>query len=271
MLLKDILLPHSFSPTSFSDITKEIGEAHFVYFQNPGNYGDSLIRQGAEELWKYHSLSYSRITHHNYTEKIEQVKKEHPTCTTFVYSGSGAWIHPYFKRTTEIIEYAFTHFEKIIILPSTFFPHPELTAFLKKNKDKNIIFFRRDDGISKQALPEAKLAPDTALFIHTFTPTKILPSQRIGYFFRTDIEATKKRNIPITNLDLSLLGDETTDVSLFFQTLAQYEEIHTDRLHVGIAGFLLGKNVFLYDNIYGKNKSFYETFFKDTSHVTFIP
>lgn len=43
----------------------------------------------------------------------------------------------------------------------------------------------------------------------------------------------------------------------------QYEEIETDRLHLAIAGLLLGKDVFLWNTTYHKNLSMYETWLRE--------
>ncbi len=45
---------------------------------------------------------------------------------------------------------------------------------------------------------------------------------------------------------------------VFLWFIDHFDEIHTDRLHVGIGGGLLGKRVFMYDNSYGKNRAVFE-------------
>ncbi len=44
----------------------------------------------------------------------------------------------------------------------------------------------------------------------------------------------------------------------FLAIADRYDEIRTDRLHVAIAGALLGKRVLLHDNSYGKNRAVWE-------------
>ena len=44
----------------------------------------------------------------------------------------------------------------------------------------------------------------------------------------------------------------------FLAIADRYDEIRTNRLHVAIAGALLGKRVFMHDNSYGKNRAVWE-------------
>ncbi|MFC0321969.1 polysaccharide pyruvyl transferase family protein [Gallibacterium melopsittaci] len=45
--------------------------------------------------------------------------------------------------------------------------------------------------------------------------------------------------------------------------LNRFDQIYTTRLHCFILGILLGKTVYIYDNSYGKNASFYQTWLQD--------
>lgn len=50
-----------------------------------------------------------------------------------------------------------------------------------------------------------------------------------------------------------------------------YKKIVTERLHGAILSILMGKDVGIVDNSYGKNKNFYDSWLKDFSNVRFIP
>lgn len=52
--------------------------------------------------------------------------------------------------------------------------------------------------------------------------------------------------------------------------LSKYDKIYTTRLHGCILSILMGKEVYLLDNSYGKNYSFYETWLKDFDNVHYI-
>lgn len=49
-----------------------------------------------------------------------------------------------------------------------------------------------------------------------------------------------------------------------------YDKVYTTRLHVAILSILLGKEVTFFDNSYGKNSGFYETWLQDCDSVKFI-
>jgi exopolysaccharide biosynthesis predicted pyruvyltransferase EpsI len=83
--------------------------------------------------------------------------------------------------------------------------------------------------------------------------------------FRTDRESTRVAR-PAENFDLSYLyvgwvapeGFARAAAREFLAIADRYDEIRTNRLHVAIAGALLGKRVLLHDNSYGKNRAVWE-------------
>lgn len=52
--------------------------------------------------------------------------------------------------------------------------------------------------------------------------------------------------------------------------VSQYKKVYTTRLHVAILSVLLDKKIVFFDNSYGKNRSFYETWLKDVEKLTFV-
>jgi pyruvyl transferase EpsO len=47
----------------------------------------------------------------------------------------------------------------------------------------------------------------------------------------------------------------------------QYDTIYSTRLHIAIASVIMGKKVYLMDNSYGKNFSFYDTWLTDLENI----
>ncbi len=92
--------------------------------------------------------------------------------------------------------------------------------------------------------------------------------------FRQDLEKTDV-HIPENNLDIPFLyqqvfGPETKNEALvnyvsshLLYFLNHYQTIHTNRLHMAIAGGLLGKEVHFFPNSYFKCKAVYEYSIKD--------
>ena len=98
-----------------------------------------------------------------------------------------------------------------------------------------------------------------------------------GNFFRTDVEKTDIV-LPEDNVDLSsryqhplCTGFPARQVTeKLISHVAQYEVIHTNRLHAGIAGQMLGRRVFLYPNSYWKNEEVYNYSMCNDDNVVFV-
>ena len=98
---------------------------------------------------------------------------------------------------------------------------------------------------------------------------------KIAYFMRADCESNGKHK---TDLDVSELtwGTEKSSknwinfcATLMLYVINQAEVIITDRLHVAIAGLLLGKEVYMLDNTYGKLSAVYNHSMKQFKNIHF--
>lgn len=52
--------------------------------------------------------------------------------------------------------------------------------------------------------------------------------------------------------------------------VSAYQDIYTTRLHVAILSVLLGKEITFFDNSYGKNSAFFETWLQDINLIHFV-
>lgn len=59
-------------------------------------------------------------------------------------------------------------------------------------------------------------------------------------------------------------------INLGVRFIGSYKLIYTTRLHGAILSVLLGKSLTFFDNSYGKNSSFYDTWLKDEKNIKFI-
>jgi exopolysaccharide biosynthesis predicted pyruvyltransferase EpsI len=105
-------------------------------------------------------------------------------------------------------------------------------------------------------VPNAVFCHDLAFYLDVKSKKKWSGT---GFFFRNDKEGLADRIIPLRNRDLSLEGNEKSDINLFLNVVDEFEIIKTDRLHVAIWWILLDKKVELYSNNYFKNKSIYRS------------
>ena len=102
-----------------------------------------------------------------------------------------------------------------------------------------------------------------------------------AYLLRNDPEKNIESNININSFDLSDCG-RIRDKScfdnayvqiiseLFFSAVDCADIIVTDRLHIGISAALLNKEVFLFDNNYGKVSGVYEQTMKSMKNVHLV-
>ena len=262
---------NAFNEDLYQPILDSINNEPFVYVRNFGNYGDSLIREGSHHLFKKNNLDYISLddSEEEVFKQIDNFKGD-SKYKLFVFGGGGAWIEIYFKRMIRFIEKGLEIFDRVIVLPSTYQENELLKEFLSKIDRGRITFFRRDDFISKEAISNSILTPDMALCLENIEIENEEEKGREGNFFRVDIEAAGKVEVPENNFNLSGQGNDMDKVEYFFNYLNSYSILNTDRLHVCIAGYLLGKEVNFHNNSYDKNKSFYLTHFKDKENIKFI-
>jgi exopolysaccharide biosynthesis predicted pyruvyltransferase EpsI len=230
------------------------GNKQVCYLANPGNWGDALIRHATKVFLKQKGINYNEIM---VNEPKETINKDIPECDILLYGGGGAWCELW-SHANETINKLRINFDRVIVLPST---------FEKNFSIPNTTFFCRDIYESKNNMPGAMFCHDMAFYIGKLTVPK---GSGTGYFFRLDSESSKKIDIPANNLDISLRGNHLSDIGLFFEYIAKYETIHTDRLHVAIASCLLGKELYLYPGSYFKNKSVYLSSIKDNFPNTYF-
>jgi len=212
------------------------------YLGNPGNYGDSLIRYGAEKFFHDIGLKYTVLRSFDTSKREWWPTYIYPK-GTLIFAGSGAWCDLYNRE--EMLLKVSKHFKNIIVLPSTYEFMPKI---------ENATFFCRDKYQSQENIIDAPFCHDMAFYIGKVSSER---GKGTGYFFRTDDESSKKIDIPKSNVDISLQGDDNTPVYHFFNAISKYEIIYTDRLHVSIAACLMGKEVHLYPGSYFKSKAIY--------------
>jgi exopolysaccharide biosynthesis predicted pyruvyltransferase EpsI len=80
---------------------------------------------------------------------------------------------------------------------------------------------------------------------------------------RADKErSTQARNFEFS-VDVSLLGDAFSSVLPLFEIINRFERVVSDRLHIAIAGCLLGKDVTLLPGNYPKSQSVFFSSMRD--------
>lgn len=216
-----------------------------------GNWGDALIRFGTLCFLRHFGISYKEINlDSSITSRIARATAG-LSGKVLLAMGGGAWAEHFTHYPSSIRNIARKYnFSKIIILPTTYSGNFEPI--------ESAIYFRRDKYESAKNMPESIFCHDLAFFINNVNcaPTK---QKETAYCFRTDIESSNTYPIPKKNYDLSVHGNEKSNIGGFFEYLANYSEVHTDRLHVAIGSCLLKKAVYLYPGSYFKNKAIFKS------------
>lgn len=235
---------------------RELGECvkdfaagrRIVEIVNTGNWGDALIHAGQAQFlkdigvepWRFSIFRLRRMQRHKFLF-ISKV-----LCRRAIVTGNGAF-QPFYDRPQELASVA-QSFSRVLIMPSSFFLVPQLDA-------KRTTFWRRDERDSHERVPMAKFCHDMAFYLNPKPRTAV---RERGVFFREDIEKGGY-DLPEGNLDLSAQGTHATDHEIFLDRIGEYRSIYTDRLHIGIGGALLGREVHLFESRTSKIKSIFET------------
>jgi CDP-glycerol glycerophosphotransferase len=233
-----------------SNFIKETNkEKSFFYLPNSGNWGDALIRHGTIKFFKENNFFFEEIFDiiEFYTE-LKSNKAKIAKNKILIYGGGGGWCKLW-HHSPQIIDLLSPYFSKIIILPSTY----ELS-----HCKENCYYFSRDLFESKLVMPNSRFCHDMAFYLSYDNTVK---GNGNGFFFRKDKESLGNK-LPENNLDISLLSNHYGDLKTFFDVINPYEFIHTDRLHVAIAGAICGKKVNLYPGTYFKSRAVFESSMK---------
>lgn len=214
------------------------GRSRIYFYANEGNWGDALIRAG--------TLAFLRHNGFDFVELTSCRRRDWPSAwfrsNVLIYGGGGGWCSLW-NRAHAMLQRRAKHFDQIIVLPSTFERAYQL---------EHAAFFCRDRFESQEAMPEAVFCHDMAFFLGR---QHRAAGEGTGSFFRTDPESSGRIEIPDGNCDLSCEGDHRTEIGPFFDRIAAFRVIRTDRLHVAIAACLLGRELHFYPGSYFKNRA----------------
>ena len=190
----------------------------------------------------------------------------------------------------------FARAAKIIILPSSFYQCGKLLEVLD---ERFVVFCREEQSynylVSARTKAKIILDHDMALRLQKdiLTPDSLnipysdfymvntirqnyAPGKDVGVFLRNDCEKKPGVICPQGDIDLSAMGGGSVKSSrehiafsamLMLSVVDSVQTVITDRLHVGIAAALLGKEVYLLDNSYRKLSEVYKRSLQSLSNV----
>lgn len=245
-----------------SSFIKAKAEGRRICFvPSPGNWGDALINQGSVQFFEYYGIDHDSLSR----EELETILDKTPEALkneTVVVGGGGGWCDNW-SSTPDFVRRISHGVADVIVLPSSF--------SLQFSAPANVYLFRRDNFESGKYAATSVFCHDMALFLE-------LPRVQTGnelwklQAFRTDIERHPDAVDHKPSIDISLLGDSSHQAQPFFEIVNRFEEIHTDRLHVAIAGAMLGKKVRLFPGNYSKSHDVWRSSLREHyPKVSFTP
>jgi len=214
-----------------------------VFIPSPGNWGDALINVGTEQFLAANGFAPRVLKRDEFLAEIDVGAKPFKNAVVLV-GGGGGWCENW-HSTRNFLEAIGTIVRDIIVLPTTY----ELSV--DHSRRSNVIYFRRDNGGSKAVAPHSTFCHDMAFFLDVDRLEPEPHAWRIKAF-RGDKERSPDAHSTEPSVDISMLGNSYHGVRPFFQILSRFDVIHTDRLHVAIAGSMLGKRAVLMPGNYAK-------------------
>lgn len=238
------LAAHSHQFKELARHIRSIGDEPIVFIPSPGNWGDSLINAGTREFLRDFEIPYmerKRTEAHD----VRNLKFKH-----ILIGGGGGWCR-FWHSTPEYVMAILPKAMHVTVLPTSIGDAPKQPTPV----DSLSIFSRGTTGL-ECAKYNLKYCHDMAFYC-----TDGLQYHRngIGHLkvMRVDDEGTAGE-VPKDNYDLSLNGNGYADPRPFYQEIARFDSVFTDRLHVGIAAAQLGLRTTLHPSSYNKVQSVYE-------------
>ena len=238
----------------FEDLATAIREAAagepIDYYDSPGNWGDSLINAGTDDFLESHNIQTVR----HGRQHIKRADRRATLRRLAIIGGGGGWNNNW-NSSASFAQEASRAYRAVIVMPSSFDP-----SLVPRFPKKNVTLFSRAAGASLDAA--GKFCHDMAFHLRGQGEG----ATKLGHpliSLRRDKERNAQSVDPDRNWDISLLGNATTSHQGFIDLVARFDRIYTDRLHVAIAGSMLGSEVRLFEGNYDKNSGVFEASLKD--------
>ncbi|WP_193088351.1 polysaccharide pyruvyl transferase family protein [Advenella sp. FME57] len=252
---------------------KEFAENDAIYLPSAGNFGDGLIGLGT--LYLFEKIGINPNMQDILTDSSL------PQAKHLIVGGGGGWLDGLWNHYAQILDGYLAQGGQVLILPSTV---KGFESFFEKYASQITIFAR--ERVSYDHLKAIRGMQDRVFLCHDLafaTDFSAFNVHGIDHrsgrlnLFREDEEARNAAHYT-HNYDLSLLWNSQSwfdkdmcirRLSPLLELMSQFEQIHSDRLHMSILGTLMGCEVTMHPSGYFKNRAVYDYSLSRFSNVTF--
>jgi len=276
--------------SNISDYLKALPRETLYFRPNRGNAGDSLLAHATFQLFKSHQIRYRLPQWHLFNPQGKTIVFGGGGNLVPYYTQARDFIRRYHRAAKRFIVLPSTISQHRELLRE-FGPNVDIICretvsyeHVRKHALKAGVMLMHDLAFSLN--PQDTLTQKPPLSRHLLCRALSLSwtQQELGYLarrvlgqlpgpasdsvlscFRTDAEQGETL-VPTENWDIArefAYGTDNRTVSAYvshalLNVLNRYDEIHTNRIHICIAGALLGKPVALYPNAYYKCRAIFE-------------
>lgn len=247
-----------------------------VVHPSGGNHGDTLILRGICKKLSDLNVNFN-VEYYRYFSTLGKIfiPFRHIDFDKYdlIILRGGGYINDVWRHGSTILADLARNASNIIVAPQSFWltrKKPFIEIYLK-GIDANIQIFAREK-YSFEALKkcrfasnvEVKLSQDSSFYLDKKDLIDLINHDFINQngqliCFRQDNESKRydvnRLNIPQAQ---NRLLSKVATLEEYLSAINEASSIYTDRLHIAIAGSILGKKVYLYSNTYWKNRGVYE-------------
>lgn len=252
--------------TNFNaNLSKKISSDNIILLQGGGNFGD-IWRKHQEfrmhVIEKYPQNNIIILPQTIYYENLKTLNSD----ATFFNKYPNVTICARDIASYKIAKEYFIN-NKILLLPDMAFCIDSIPLQFKTNTESNLFIKRSDKEFN---ISNKYIIPDDTITLDWPLP---YPSKAYKNLHRLEniiqrLNFNNLRNYFINKYWQSIILPYHVKLAIDF--ISPYDNIYTTRLHGCILSVLMGKNIVLFDNSYGKNYSFYETWLKDLESIKYI-
>jgi len=289
---------------AFEEFLREHSSERFCTVTPGGNHGDTLIHMGLikkldEYGIKYTSLNLEEVYSRDIVSGVKYVLNiaawkmgikggfqllEIPEDVDLILFEGGGYMNDIWYGPVLLEQILRRHDLPVAVAPQSYwFESTDIMGHFKDDRPVTLFCRERRSLEIIQRMPrppnvDIKTSGDTALYLDAEDLRPLIKPAWEPYdliCFRRDKEsiiAPERRREIIKISDAPRVEDisKKGDLSDFVSTVANAGQVHTDRLHVAITAYILGKEATLYPNRYHKNRGVYEYSLAGDPEIRFI-